>query len=205
MVRAANDASSAYDKLQAKIKAVKEAQAVADERTTMQNLRIYGKEEAPAIGGNLQNRTSIEGFLKSAGLSTEQAMEETRKLFAKAGNSTGGVNWNRLNGFQEGQVLTSSDLAKYKSPSVYLAELAEKIRYSRSGSTGKLPDSALQAVSNLNAQKSYDVSSSVSRKTIDVNLRLGGTSVPVQVAENQEASLMALLQQLQDSKAIAGY
>lgn len=128
MVNAAARTFTAYEKLQEKIKGVKEAMALENADTTLQNLRIYGKEEAPAIGGNLQNRTSIEGFLKSAGLSAEQAMEETRKLFAKAGNSTGGVNWNSLNGFQEGQMLTASDLAKYKSPSVYLLELAEKAR-----------------------------------------------------------------------------
>lgn len=42
-------------------------------------------------------------------------------------------------------------------------------------------------------------------KTIDVNFNLGGQSVSAQVPESQEAVLMALLQQLQDSKAIAGY
>lgn len=128
MVNAASRTFTAYEKLQEKIKGVKEAMALENADTTLQNLRIYGKEEAPAIGGNLQNRTSIEGFLKSAGLSAEQAMEETRKLFASAGNSSGGVNWNKVNGFQEGQVLTANDLAKYKSPSVYLSELAEKAR-----------------------------------------------------------------------------
>lgn len=128
MVKAASRTFTAYEKLQDKIKDVKEAMALENADKTLQNLRIYGKEEAPAIGGNLQNRTSIEGFLKSAGLSAEQAMEETRKLFASAGNSSGGVNWNKINGFQEGQVLTASDLAKYKSPSVYLLELAEKAR-----------------------------------------------------------------------------
>lgn len=128
MVKAASRTFTAYEKLQDKIKDVKEAMALENADKTLQNLRIYGKEEAPAIGGNLQNRTSIEVFLKSAGLTAEQAMEETRKLFAKAGNSTGGISWNELNGLQEGQRLTASDLSKYKSPSVYLLELAEKAR-----------------------------------------------------------------------------
>lgn len=204
MVRAANDASSAYDKLQAKIKAVKEAQAVADERTTMQNLRIYGKEEAPAIGDQFGTRLGVENFLKSQGLSEAQAIEEARKLYAKQGTSTGKLDFGTLQGFQEGQIMTTADLDKFKSATVYLAEIAEKARQNDRQRDNY--EAARTATAQITTQEygRFD-SQPRSIKTIDVNLRLGGTSVPVQVAENQEASLMALLQQLQDSKAIAGY
>lgn len=204
MVRAANDASSAYDKLQAKIKAVKEAQAVADERTTMQNLRIYGKEEAPAIGDQFGTRLGVENFLKSQGLSEAQAIEEARKLYAKQGTSTGKLDFGTLQGFSEGQIMTTADLDKFKSATVYLAEIAEKARQ-----TDRQRDNyeaARTATAQITTQEygRFD-SQPRSTKTIDVNLRFNGASVPVQVAENQENALLALLQKLQDSKAIAGY
>ena len=203
MVRAANDASSAYDKLQAKIKAVKEAQAVADERTTMQNLRIYGKEEAPAIGDQFGTRLGVENFLKSQGLSEAQAIEEARKLYAKQGTSTGKLDFGTLQGFSEGQIMTTADLDKFKSATVYLAEIAEKARQ-----TDRQRDNyeaARTATAQITTQEygRFD-SQPRSTKTIDVNLRFNGASVPVQVAENQENALMLLLQQLQESKAIAG-
>lgn len=203
MVRAANDASSAYDKLQAKIKAVKEAQAVADERTTMQNLRIYGKEEAPAIGDQFGTRLGVENFLKSQGLSEAQAIEEARKLYAKQGTSTGKLDFGTLQGFSEGQIMTTADLDKFKSATVYLAEIAEKARQ-----TDRQRDNyeaARTATAQITTQEygRFD-SQPRSTKTIDVNLRFNGASVPVQVAENQENALMQLLQQLQESKAIAG-
>lgn len=203
MVRAANDASSAYDKLQAKIKAVKEAQAVADERTTMQNLRIYGKEEAPAIGDQFGTRLGVENFLKSQGLSEAQAIEEARKLYAKQGTSSGKLDFGTLQGFSEGQIMTTADLDKFKSATVYLAEIAEKARQ-----TDRQRDNyeaARTATAQITTQE-YERFDSQPRstKTIDVNLRFNGASVPVQVAENQENALMLLLQQLQESKAIAG-
>lgn len=72
----------------------------------------------------------------------------------------------------------------------------------------KAKDSEKQSnsASNNSTQSSRNQSAApTAPKTVNVNLKLGGTSVPVQVAENQESTLMALLQQLQDSKAIAGY
>ena len=71
MVRAANEASSAYDKLQAKIKSVKEAQAVKNADETLKNLRIYGKEEAPVMVNQFGTRLGVENFLKSQGLSED--------------------------------------------------------------------------------------------------------------------------------------
>jgi len=204
MVRAANEASSAYDKLQAKIKAVKEAQAVADERTTLQNLRIYGKEEAPAIGDQFGTRLGVENFLKSQGLSEAQAIEEARKLYAKQGTSSGKLNFGELQGFSDGQIMTTADLDKFKSASVYLAEIADKaVQVSRQRDNY---EAARTATAQITTQEygRFD-SQPRSTKTIDVNLRLGGATASMSMPESQEASLTALLQQLQDSKAIAGY
>lgn len=204
MVRAANEASSAYDKLQAKIKAVKEAQAVADGDETLKNLRIYGTEKAPVEGNQFGSRLGVENFLKSQGLSEAAAIEEARKLYAKQGTSSGALNFGKLQGFDDGQMMTPADLNRFKSASVYLAEIAERARQTERQRDNY--EAARTATAQITTQEygRFD-SQPRSTKTIDVNLRLGGTSVPVQVAENQENALMSLLQQLQDSKAIAGY
>ena len=68
-----------------------------------------------------------------------------------------------------------------------------------------LPQSALDAIANLSKAPSFDVGKGGTTKTIDVNFKLGGASATMSMPENQEGALMALLQQLQDSKAIAGY
>ena len=205
MVRAANDASSAYDKLQAKIKAVKEAQAVAGGDEALKNLRIYGTEKAPSEGNQFGSRTAVEGFLKSAGLSAEQAMEEARKLYSKQGTSGGALNVGTLQGFKDGQVMTTSDLNNFKTASAYLLDIAESVRYQTTSSTARLPAAALQSFAELNKQPNYNPSNSGPTKNINVNFKLGDATASVSMPENQEGALMALLQQLQDSKAIAGY
>lgn len=166
MVRAANDASSAYDKLQAKIKAVKEAQAVADERTTMQNLRIYGKEEAPAIGDQFGTRLGVENFLKSQGLSEAQAIEEARKLYAKQGTSTGKLDFGELQGYQDGQILTNADLGKFKTASMYLAEIADKAKRDakRSEDYQAKLDRNRERNSSSNSQSSSDYQSAADQQ-----------------------------------------
>jgi tape measure domain-containing protein len=204
MVRAANDASSAYDKLQAKIKSVKEAQALENADTTLQNLRIYGKEEAPVIANQFGSKLAVENFLKSQGLSEATAIEEARKLYAKSGQRDGALNIAGLQGFQEGQNLTAADLSKFKSDSVYLAEIASRAR-DRERQTDS-NQAARTASAQITTQEygRFDTQPS-SVKKIDVNFKLGGASALVSMPENQESSLMAILQQLQDSKAIAGY
>ena len=204
MVRAANDASSAYDRLQQKIKAAKEAQAVADERTTMQNLRIYGKEEAPTLGNQFGSKLAVENFLKSQGLSEAAAIEEARKLYARSGQRDGALNIAGLQGFHEGQNLTAADLNRFKSDSVYLADIASKARDKERQADRN--SAAREASFSINSREygRFDSQPSAVKK-IDVNLRLGNSAVPMQVDEDQEASLRAILQQLQDSKAIAGY
>lgn len=204
MVRAANEASSAYDKLQQKIKAVKEAQAVTDGDETLKNLRIYGTEDAPVEGNQFGSRLGVENFLKSQGLSEASAIEEARKLYAKQGTNGGALNVGDLQGFSDGQKLTAADLNRYKSASVYLAEIADKAKQSDRQRDNY--EAARTATAQITTQeyKRFDSQPS-SSKTIDVNFKLGDATALVSMPENQENALRQILQQLQDSKAIAGY
>ncbi|WP_420229023.1 hypothetical protein ACOBWA_08355 [Psychrobacter sp. ER1] len=204
MVRAANEASSAYDKLQQKIKSVKEAQELKNADETLRNLRQYGTEEAPVLGNQFGTRLGVENFLKSQGLSEESAIEEARKLYAKQGTSSGALNFGELQGYQDGQVLTNSDLSKFKTASMYLAEIAEKARQNdRQRDNYEVARTATAQITTQEYNR-FDSQPS-SSKTINVNFQLGGATASMSMPESQEASLNALLQQLQDSKAIAGY
>ena len=337
MVNAANQAASAYDKLQQKIEAVKKAQAVKGGDETLKNLRIYGQEKAPAEGNQFGSKLGVENFLKASGLSAERAAEEARKLYVKAGKQDGALNFGELQGYKNGQVLTNADLGKFKTASMYLSEIASKAKrdqerrdkyeskltknddskkpdsgvntsveserdskfaqdkrlYEMSTEAYKkqwesikeasknlsaaekamldrdeiprsmqsmydalsrlsdsmdasgngigksmqdtandkkggylfdylgtpdqvkkmlaaqqqpvVPQSALDAITNLSKTPNFDASKSGATKTIDVNFKLGGASAKMTMPENQESALMALLKQLQDSKAIAGY
>lgn len=204
MVRAAAEASSAYDKLQAKIKAVKEAQAVEKGDETLRNLRIFGQEEAPVIANQFGSKLAVENFLKSQGLSEAAAIEEARKLYAKSGKRDGALNFGKLQGYQDGQILTNADLGKFKTASMYLAEIASKARDAERQRDSR--ETARTATARINTQEygRFD-SQPTASKTIVVDFKLGGASVPMIMPENQEGTLKALLQQLQDSKAIAGY
>lgn len=203
MVRAAVEASSAYDKLQQKIKAVKEAQAVKGGDEALKNLRIYGQEKAPVEGNQFGSKLGVENFLKSQGLSEAAAIEEARKLYVKAGKRDGALNFGELQGYKDGQVLTNADLGKFKTASMYLAEIASKARDSeRQRDTN---EAARTATARITTQEygRFD-SQPTASKTIDVNFKLGGASATMSMPENQESALMALLKQLQDSKALAG-
>tara|TARA_R110002073_G_scaffold182633_2_gene340883 strand:- start:1545 stop:3896 length:2352 start_codon:yes stop_codon:yes gene_type:complete len=204
MVRAANEASTAYDKLQQKIKSVKEAQELKNADETLRNLRQYGTEEAPVLVNQFGTRLGVENFLKSQGLSEEQAIEEARKLYAKQGTSSGALNFGELQGFEDGQMLTAADINRYKSASVYLAEIAEKARQvDRQRDNYEVARTATAQITTQEYNR-YDSQPS-SSKTINVNFQLGGATASMSMPESQEASLTALLQQLQDSRAIAGY
>ena len=212
MVRAANEASSAYDKLQAKIKAVKEAQAVADGDETLKNLRIYGQEKAPAEGNQFGSKTGVENFLKSAGLSAERAAEEARKLYVKSGKDSGALDFGDLQGFKAGQLMQPQDIAKFKTASAYLLDIAEKARADEArrskyeASLNRLPDSALQAVSNLNRPQNYETgNNNIGSKSYNVKFTLGGITANASVPESQAGMFERMMQELQDSKAIAGY
>lgn len=124
MVKAASRAFTAYEKLQQKIKEAKEAMELKNADETLKNLRIYGKEEAPVEGNQFGSRLGVENFLKSLGLTAEAAAEETRKLYAKQGTQDGALNFGKLQGFNDGQMMTAADLNRFKSASVYLSEIA---------------------------------------------------------------------------------
>lgn len=204
MVNAANQAATAYDKLQAKIKAVKEAQAVADGDETLKNLRVYGQEKAPAEGNQFGSKLAVENFLKSQGLSEAAAIEEARKLYAKQGTRDGALNVAELQGYKDGQVMTPADIEKFKTASMYLAEIASKARDAERQRDSR--ETARTATARITTQEYGRFESQPSAtKTIDVNFKLGGASATMSMPENQEGALMALLQELQDSKAIAGY
>ncbi|WP_296244820.1 MULTISPECIES: tape measure protein [unclassified Psychrobacter] len=204
MVGAANQAASAYDKLQKKIQAAKEAMELKKGDETLKNLRIYGKEEAPAEGNQFGSKLAVENFLKSQGLSEAAAIEEARKLYAKSGKRDGALNFGDLQGYKDGQVLTNADLGKFKTASMYLAEIASKARDAERQRDSR--ETARTATARITTQEygRFD-SQPTASKTIDVNFKLGGASASLTMPENQEGALMALLQQLQDSKAIAGY
>lgn len=294
MVGAANQAASAYDKLQKKIQAAKEAMELKKGDETLKNLRIYGKEEAPAEGNQFGSKLAVESFLKSAGLTAERAAEEARKLYAKQGTQDGALNVGKLQGVRDGQMMTPQQLANFKTASAYLLEIAEKARAdearrakyesklsksddSSSQSSGNqssnsypsdsdikaqqqrqaeqlykyyqheldemkangahaddirnqgiklqraadslrstgvtvpqpqpvLPQSALDAIANLSKTPNFDASKGGGPvKTIKLDLSFNGKEVSTEMPVNQEGALMALLQQLQESKAIAGY
>ena len=204
MVRAAVEASSAYDKLQQKIEAVKKAQAVKAGDETLKNLRIYGQEKAPVEGNQFGSKLAVENFLKSQGLSEAAAIEEARKLYAKQGTRDGALNVAELQGYKDGQVMTPADIEKFKTASMYLAEIASKARDAERQRDNR--EAARTATARITTQEYGRFESQpTASKTIDVNFKLGGASATMSMPENQEGALMALLQQLQDSKAIAGY
>lgn len=128
MVRAASRAFTAYEKLQQKIKEAKEAMELKNADETLKNLRIYGKEEAPAEGNQFGSKTAVESFLKSAGLTAERAAEEARKLYSKQGTQDGALNVGKLQGVRDGQLMTPQQLASFKTASAYLLDIAEKAR-----------------------------------------------------------------------------
>lgn len=308
MVKAASKAMTAYEKLQEKIKGVKEAMELKNADETLKNLRVYGTEKAPVEGNQFGTRLGVENFLKSSGLSAERAVEEARKLYAKQGTQGGALNFGDLQGFQSGQVMTNADLARFKSASVYLSEIAanakrdedrrskyeDKLERNRERNnnsqnnnqsnsvdnnpvnsvtlnkdnaaqlgfgwddkTGKsfsnaftesmgniykiaennrnigmdesdvqakfdrmvasleakypqpqqpaLPQSALDAISNLNKQPNFDASKSAGPvKTIKLDLSFNGKEIPTEMNADNEGALMALVKALQDSKALSG-
>lgn len=212
MVRAANEASSAYDKLQQKIEAVKKAQTVKEGDETLKNLRIYGQEKAPAEGNQFGSKTGVENFLKSAGLSAERAAEEARKLYVKSGKDSGALDFGDLQGFKAGQLMQPQDIAKFKTASAYLLDIAEKARADEArrskyeASLNRLPDSALQAVGNLSKQPNFDTgNNNIGSKSYNVKFTLGGITANASVPESQAELFERMMQELQDSKAIAGY
>ncbi|MGP5541572.1 tape measure protein [Psychrobacter celer] len=69
-----------------------------------------------------------------------------------------------------------------------------------------LPQSALDAIANLSKAPNFGASKGGGPvKTIKLDLSFNGKEVSTEMPENQEGALMALLQQLQESKALSGH
>ncbi|WP_131667362.1 tape measure protein [Psychrobacter pygoscelis] len=122
MKNAADKAYRSYDKLKSKIDELKTAQAQLDAERKARN----SAPESNQFG----TKQGVEGFLKSAGLSSDEAAEQARKLYAKSGKRDGALNFGQLQGFRDGQRLSISDLQNFKTASQYLSDIAqrEKVR-----------------------------------------------------------------------------
>ena len=108
--------------------------------------------------------------------------------------------------------MTPADIEKFKTASVYLAEIASRARDDEArrskyeASLNRLPDSALQAVSNLNRPQNYETgNNNIGSKSYNVKFTLGGITANASVPESQAGLFERMMQELQDSKAIAGY
>lgn len=205
MVTNAQRVEQAYSKLQSKIEQVKKQQALDNADETLRNLRQYGKEERPVEGNQFGTKTAVENFLKSAGLSAGQAMEETRKLYSKQGGGSGALNFGELQGFKDGQALTNSDLAKFKTGSVFLLELAEKIRYQQKS---KPPGPSLDSYANnqapSNDYSNYNPTPQAPSRTVKLDLSYNGRSAPMSVDGNNANSLNDILNQIERDKVLSG-
>lgn len=108
--------------------------------------------------------------------------------------------------------MTPAMLANFKTASMYLLEVAEKARADEArrskyeSSLNRLPDSALQAVSNLNRPQNYETgNNNIGSKSYNVKFTLGGITANASVPESQAGMFERMMQELQESKAIAGY
>lgn len=126
---------------------------------------------------------------------TAETTDESYNKLMRSMGFVDGYKWMSMADY--GRDMERVQAAVDKQAESYSEKNTKHHRKNRSSSTGSTAPSGFQ----------YETpqSSIAPSKTIDVNFNLGGQSVSAQVPENQEAALMALLQQLQDSKAIAGY
>jgi hypothetical protein len=129
----------------------------------------------------------MENFLKSAGLSDEQAMKQAQTLMNQYGKN-GRMNWTAANGLTEGAALTTQQMANFKDPTAYLLDIAEKIRYNQAALDRQT------AIVEQNRQASAN-------RTINVNLNFDGQSLPMTIDADKEALFMDFVNRLQsDSK-----
>ncbi len=126
---------------------------------------------------------------------TAETTDESYNKLMRSMGFVDGYKWMSMADY--GRDMERVQAAVDKQAESYSEKNTKHHRKNRGSSTGSTAPSGFQ----YEAPQSRAVPS----KTIDVNFNLGGQSVSAQVPENQEAALMALLQQLQDSKAIAGY
>lgn len=131
--------------------------------------------------------TGMENFLKEAGLSEEEAMEQARRLMNQYGKN-GRMNWAKANGIAEGVPTTVQQMAAYKGPGAYLLDIAEKIRYDQAALDRQT------AIVEQNRQASAN-------RTVNVNLNFDGQSLPLTIDADKEQLFMDFVNRLQsDSK-----
>ena len=136
---------------------------------------------------NYSTLTAMENFLKSAGLSDKQAMEQAQSLMNRYGKN-GRMNWTAANGLTEGAALTTQQMANFKDPTAYMLEIAEKIRYNQAALDRQT------AIVEQNKQASAN-------RTVNVNLNFDGQSLPMTIDADKEALFMDFVNRLQsDSK-----
>jgi len=136
---------------------------------------------------NYSTLTAMENFLKSAGLSDKQAMEQAQTLMNRYGKN-GRMNWTAANGLTEGAALTTQQMANFKDPTAYLLDIAEKIRYNQAALDRQT------AIVEQNKQASAN-------RTVNVNLNFDGQNLPMTIDADKEALFMDFVNRLQsDSK-----
>lgn len=136
---------------------------------------------------NYSTLTAMENFLKSAGLSDKQAMDQAQSLMNRYGKN-GRMNWTAANGLTEGAALTTQQMANYKDPTAYLLDIAEKIRYNQAALDRQT------AIVEQNKQASAN-------RTVNVNLNFDGQSLPMTIDADKEQLFNDFINRLQsDSK-----
>jgi tape measure domain-containing protein len=136
---------------------------------------------------NYSTLTAMENFLKSAGLSDKQAMEQAQSLMNRYGKN-GRMNWTAANGLTEGAALTTQQMANFKDPTAYLLDIAEKIRYNQAALDRQT------AIVEQNKQASAN-------RTVNVNLNFDGQSLPMTIDADKEQLFNDFINRLQsDSK-----
>ena len=136
---------------------------------------------------NYSTLTAMENFLKSAGLSDKQAMEQAQSLMNRYGKN-GRMNWTAANGLTDGAALTTQQMANFKDPTAYLLDIAEKIRYNQAALDRQT------AIVEQNKQASAN-------RTVNVNLNFDGQSLPMTIDADKEQLFNDFINRLQsDSK-----
>ena len=182
---ALNSLDSRLDSIAAKNKEL-QAQWAKDSAARDEGNRATTAKSMQSVA-NYSTLTAMENFLKSAGLSDKQAMDQAQSLMNRYGKN-GRMNWTAANGLTEGAALTTQQMANFKDPTAYMLEIAEKIRYNQAALDRQT------AIVEQNKQASAN-------RTVNVNLNFDGQSLPMTIDANKEALFMDFVNRLQsDSK-----
>lgn len=182
---ALNSLDSRLDSIAAKNKEL-QAQWAKDSAARDEGNRATTAKSMQSVA-NYSTLTAMENFLKSAGLSDKQAMDQAQSLMNRYGKN-GRMNWTAANGLTEGAALTTQQMANFKDPTAYLLDIAEKIRYNQAALDRQT------AIVEQNKQASVN-------RTVNVNLNFDGQNLPITIDADKEALFMDFINRLQsDSK-----